>query len=131
MLWALPLLPRAPGWYKKMNSALAVDIVLVNALLSAASQLMLKVSAGKTYPSRLREYLNPWVLGSYALLFGVTLLNMVALQYLSFLFVNVAVSTSYVFVVLFSRLLLKERITRSKWLGMCLVFAGILVFYAL
>ena len=40
------------------NSTIAVGIYLVSILISVISQILLKVSANKTYSSPIREYLN-------------------------------------------------------------------------
>ena len=50
--------------------------VVATALASAISQILLNVSARKTYPSRLREYLNPYVISSYGILAGSVRIGM-------------------------------------------------------
>lgn len=42
-------------------------ILVGSTLISSLSQVMLKKSAQKTYPSKIREYLNPLVIIAYGL----------------------------------------------------------------
>ena len=42
--------------------------ILFGTFISAISQVMLKKAAMKTYPSKIREYLNPLVISAYLIL---------------------------------------------------------------
>lgn len=111
-----------------MNSSIAVVLIIVSGLLAAVSQLMLKKSAMQQYPNLWREYLNKRVIGSYALLFATTLINMYAMMYVPYKIVPIVGTVSYVFVVLFSKIFLKEKIDLKKWIGAGVIIGGIVVF---
>lgn len=105
-----------------------VGIMMCSVLVASLSQVLLKISANKTYASRLREYLNKYVITGYALLFLSTILTMLALRGMPLSWVNVFESSGYFFVFLLSYFILKERASRRKLIGFAVIFAGILVF---
>ena len=100
-----------------------ICILIVSVFVASLSQILLKISANKTYRDRLHEYLNPYVITGYGLLFLSTLLTMVALKK-----VPLSLSSSYIFVSLMGYLVLKERFTKRKLLGLLVILVGILVF---
>lgn len=106
-------------------------IFLVGAVIVAAfSQVLLKKSAGKVYPSILREYLNVYVISGYALMILSTLLTIVAYKKVDFKNGPVVESLGFIFVMILSWLFFQEKITRRKLLGNAMILIGILVFYS-
>ena len=87
-------------------------IMLGGTFFSAISQILLKQSANIKYSNPLREYLNWRVILAYFLFFGILLLN----------------TWCYVFVLLLSKVILKEKITRGKFIGNLIIIAGIIVY---
>ena len=64
-----------------MNSLqISICILILSVFIASVSQILLKISANKTYSSRIREYLNVYVIFGYGLLFLSTLLTMIALK---------------------------------------------------
>ena len=110
-------------------SKLSVHILLFlgSVLIASVSQILLKLSAGKTYPNRLREYLNPFVMLAYLLFFGCTLVSVFALRVVPLSLAPVLEASGYVFVAILSRAVLGERITKKKALGLSVILAGILI----
>ena len=78
-----------------------VILWLCSVLLSAFSQVLLKIAANRKYPNRVREYLNPLVAGAYALFLLCTLMTMFALRVVPYSWSPMIESTSYIFVPLF------------------------------
>lgn len=109
-----------------MNTA--VILLCISALLASISQILLKKSAGITYQKRICEYLNPWVLGGYFLLFCTTVLNLLAFKRIEYKYGAVMETLAFVFVMIFSRIIFQEKITGKKMLGSMLILAGIMVF---
>lgn len=103
-------------------------IMIISALISSVSQVMLKKSAQKTYESRLKEYLNPFVIVAYALFFGCTLISMYALKVVPLSMAPILEATGYIFVSILSFIFLKERMTKRQLLGMGLIILGIIVY---
>ncbi|MBR0373982.1 MAG: EamA family transporter [Mogibacterium sp.] len=106
----------------------AVMVYLVSILISVFSQILLKISANKTYPSHLREYLNPHVIIAYGMFFISTILTMLALKYVPLSSGPVLESLSYVLVPVLSYFILKESLNRRKILGMAVILAGVFLF---
>ncbi len=96
--------------------------------ISSISQVMLKKSANKTYDSKIKEYLNPYVIISYTMFFSATLCTVLALRYIPLSFGTIFESLGYVFVSILSVIVLKERAGKRKILGMSLIILGILIY---
>lgn len=103
-------------------------IMVLSALISAVSQIMLKKSAKKQYPSKLREYLNPLVIIAYGLFVGTTLISIYALKVVPLSMSPILEASGYIFVAVLSYIFLKEKMTRKQLVGMFLILAGIVVY---
>lgn len=107
---------------------LYVGIYLCSVFVASLSQILLKTAANKDYPNKIKEYLNRYVLAGYALLFVSTILTMLALKKVPLSWSNVIESTGYFFVFILGYLILHERFSRQKIIGILIIFAGIAVF---
>ncbi|MBQ8172203.1 MAG: EamA family transporter [Oscillospiraceae bacterium] len=103
-------------------------IMLVSILISAVSQIMLKKSAQKTYPSKLKEYLNPIVITAYILFFGCSFITMYALKVVPLSMYSIIESCGYIFVAVLSFFFLKEKLTKRQLAGMALIIIGIAIY---
>lgn len=110
-----------------MNNPYYIGVV-VTAFASAVSQILLNVSAEKKYENRVKEYLNPWVVLSYMILAVVLVTNIYLLGFMNLKEENAIASLTYVFVLILSRIVLKEKITLKKIWGNVLIIIGILIF---
>ena len=107
---------------------ISVIILLVSVFISAVSQIMLKVSANKTYESRIKEYMNPLVIIAYVFFLGSTVLTMIALKHVPLSLQPILESSSYIFVSVMGYFLLKERFGKRKLIGLALILLGIFVY---
>ena len=105
-------------------------IMVSGSLIASVSQIMLKKSAQKQYPSKLKEYLNPLVIIAYILFFGTTFISMYALKVVPLSMGPILEASGYIFVAVFSYIFLKERMAKKQLFGMALIIIGI-VFYSL
>lgn len=103
-------------------------IMLGGTFFSALSQILLKQSANKDYPTPLKEYLNWRVITAYGLFFGILLLNTWCYTQVDMRYGPVIDTAAYVFVLILSRVILKERITRGKIIGNLIIILGIIVY---
>ena len=111
-----------------MNSWIGYFLYVISGILVAISQLLLKLSANRTYGTFIKQYLNIRVLSGYGLLFFSMVINMFAMQYMDYKFAPILSTVSYIFVFLFSVFLLKERITKKQCIGTIMIFVGIFLF---
>lgn len=102
--------------------------VLITAFFSAVSQILLNVSAAKEYRARIYEYVNPWVITAYVILALVLFANVYILRFLPLKTVHVIAASTYIFVMILSRIFFKEPFTFKKVLGNILIFVGIIIF---
>jgi len=103
-------------------------ILLVSVAVSSVSQLLLKISAKKTYPSKIKEYLNPYVICGYGLFFGCTLISMYALKVVPLSMAPILESAGYIFVAALSYFFLKEKLSKRQFIGIFLILVGIVVY---
>jgi multidrug transporter EmrE-like cation transporter len=127
-------------------------LLIASAAISSVSQLLLKISAdrnsaggagdssGGTNDSpdgaaktslvqRFRaQYLNPLVIGGYALLLVAMVIPLYALKFIDMKFAAIFESLGYVFIMVLSAFVLRERITRRLVVGIILIVAGVIVF---
>lgn len=98
-------------------------------VVSASSQMLLKQGASKKYDSVVREYLNPWVISGYALMILSTLCIIYAYRGVAYKNGAIIESLGYILIMLLSRLLFQEKITKKKLAGNLIILTGVLVFY--
>ena len=113
-----------------MNKELRIysGIMLIGVFISSVSQILLKISAGKNYTSKIREYLNPHVIIGYGMFFGCTLISMLALKVVPLSMQPVLEATGYIFVAVLSYFVLKEKLNKRQTVGMALILIGIAVY---
>ena len=104
-----------------------VIIYLITPLLSAFSQLLLKRAADDPRHTGIRFYLNWQVILAYGLFFGCMLLNVIALRTLDLSVAGVLEASGYLYVMLLSWLILKEKLTPRKLIGNALIVVGIVL----
>ena len=104
-------------------------IALSSVTIASFSQVLLKMGAGKSYPSKIREYLNFYVITGYGMLFISMVLTIVAYSHLSYLSVPVVEAVGYVLVPVLSYFIFKEKLSKRKILGIIFILAGIVVYY--
>ncbi|MCD7946247.1 MAG: EamA family transporter [Clostridiales bacterium] len=110
------------------ESYLYVGLYLLSILISVVSQLLLKISANKTYSSPIREYLNPYVIVAYGFFFLATILTMLALKYVPLSSAPVLESLSYILISILGYFVLKEKFNRKKLVGMAVILVGVFLF---
>lgn len=111
-----------------MSNPLFYVLMLASATITAFSQIILKKSANKKHKGIIFEYINPYVLFSYVCYFGVLVLNVFIYTKIDYRFGVVINSMASVLVMVFSKLMLKETITRRRIWGNVLIILGIVIF---
>lgn len=104
-------------------------LALISVVIASFSQVLLKMGAGKTYHSKIREYLNFYVITGYGMLFVSMILTIVAYKHLSYLSVPVVEAVGYVLVPVLSYFVFREKFTKRKIMGILFILTGILIYY--
>ena len=99
-------------------------LLVASVIVASLSQILLKKSASKAYTSVIREYLNAYVIIGYGMMVLSTLLTVGGYAG------AVIESLGFVLVMILSRLVFGEKITKKKILGNVLILLGIFVFYS-
>jgi len=103
-------------------------LYLFSVLVASLSQVILKKSAMIHYQTRLKEYLNPYVIGAYFFFFGSSLLTTFSYGGVPLTMGPVLESTGYIYVGVLGMLILKERLSRRKIIGNLLIVGGIMIY---
>lgn len=106
-----------------------IILLILAVLVSSISQITLKKSASKTYTSIFKEYFNIYVITGYGLMVISTILVILGLKGVPYKNEPIIESLGYIFVMILSNIILKEKITRKKLIGNLLIFLGIIVYY--
>jgi len=113
-----------------MSRTLLFSIIFVaGVFLDSVTQLMLKKSALKTYPNRIREYLNPLVLTAYFLSTANTFVVTRTYSELPLSMGPILEASGYLFVTFWGVTVFKEKLGKKKIIALLLIIAGILVYY--
>ncbi len=99
-----------------------------SSFLAAFSQVLLKKSTNKSYKRPIYEYLNIYVFLGYAILLSTMIINIYAYTGIDYKLGPILTSTSYIFVLLLSKWMLKEKITIRKIIGISSIVLGIILF---
>ena len=112
-----------------MNEKILFSLIFIfGVFISSVSQIILKKSAQKEYPSRIKEYLNARVIFAYIIFFGATLCSIWAYKVIPLSLGPILESAGYFFVAVLSWLFLKEKITKQKMLGLSIIIIGIIIY---
>ena len=103
-------------------------LMFAGTFFSAVGQILLKQSAGKKYKSAIFEYLNWRVITAYGISFSVLLLNTYAYTKVDMRYGAVIDTFSFVFVMVLSYLLLKERFNKGQLIGNLIIITGVMVY---
>ena len=102
-------------------------VFLMASLISAFSQILLKIAATKQYRSWIYEYLNPKVIVAYGIFFLATLITVYCYKVIPLSLGAMLEASGYVFVTVLGYFILKEKVSRQKILGMALVILGVVI----
>lgn len=102
-----------------------IVLLFVSVIISACSQILLKKSSQKKYKSFLHEYVNPYVICGYGIFFLAVFLDMAGLRKVPVSYIPVIESSSYVFIIIFSRIFLGERMNTRKAVAISIILTGI------
>ena len=111
-----------------MSNWMYFVLYLVSTLVASLSQVILKKSALIHYDSRLKEYLNPYVIGAYGFFFISAFMTTMAYKVVPLTIGPVLESTGYIYIGVLSLLILKEKLSRRKILGNILIITGIFLY---
>ncbi len=108
-----------------MASSYAYAIAAV--ILSSASQVILKKRANNAPKSFWKKFLNAPVIFSYCLLFLSMMLNSLALREMDMAVLPCITATSFLWIMILSKIFLGEKPTRRKVLGVAMILVGVIV----
>ncbi|HHZ05653.1 MAG TPA: EamA family transporter [Clostridiales bacterium] len=82
----------------------------------------------KKHKTIIIEYLNPKTIIAYFILFSATFLTIYSYKFVPLSTGPILGTTEYIFVAILSSLVLKEKITKQKFLGLSIIIIGIIIF---
>lgn len=112
-----------------MNEVFLYSLLLVlSVIISSFSQIMLKASALKKHRNVVFEYINFTVITAYFIYFVAIFLDILALKKVPVSYIPVIESSSYIFILILSRIFFKEEIPPKKFLAVCIIITGITIY---
>ena len=107
-----------------MNNIGYVLLFLISVFVSSCSQIALKKSANQKHENKIREIMNPLVLGAYACFFGASLLTVLAYRGVDLSWGPVLETTSYIYIMILSAVFLNEKVSKKKVFGNIMIISG-------
>ena len=105
-------------------------LVISSVFLAACAQMLLKQGARQQYAKWWRQYVNGWVIGGYAIMFGTMVMNIFAMSKgVQIKELSIIESISYLFVPALSFFVFKEKLTWRKILAIAIIIIGVIVFF--
>lgn len=101
---------------------------ILSVVIAVASQILLKFSANIQYESKVKEYLNIFVVLGYTLFIVSSLLSIASLKGISISLSAIIETLSYILIPITSYFVLRERINRTQLFGMLIIIMGIVIF---
>ena len=108
--------------------SISIIVYVAAVFVASCSQILLKVSAGKKYSNRIKEYLNVYVIGAYSLFVLTTFATIWALRIIPISVGSALETLGYIFVAILSSVFLKEKISKNALLGYVLIVVGVTLF---
>lgn len=105
-------------------------LVIFSVFAAACAQMLLKQGARRNYVCFWRQYINPWVIGGYAIMFGSMTLNIFCMSRgVQVKEVSTIESLSYLFVPVLAFMLFKEKLTMRKICAIAIIIGGVIIFF--
>ena len=103
-------------------------IYLIGVIISSFSQVLLKKSANTKKDNIIKEYLNTKTIVAYSIFFIATLCSVIAYKNLPLSSGPIIGALEYIFVIILSYIILKEKINKRTIIGISLIILGIVVY---
>jgi small multidrug resistance pump len=104
--------------------------LIISILIASFSQILLKSSTLSQHKSLMYEYLNPKVVMGYSMMFISTILVIFAYKKIPYRSGPILESTEYIYVMLLSKWILHEKLTRYKVVGNLLILLGVFIYFS-
>lgn len=101
---------------------------VLGVIIASFSQVLLKKGAMRPHISFIRDYLNVPVIVGYAMMFLSVLAAMFAYRGLPMMTVPIIEALGFVLVPVLSFFFFKEKFTRSKFVGIVIIIAGVIIY---
>lgn len=105
-----------------------IVIFLISVTNASVSQILLKKSANIERNSKIKEYLNKYVITSYLMLGVSTILTSYAYKEVNLGLGAILEAFGYIIVAVLSKIILKETLDRRKIIGIAIILTGIIIF---
>ena len=114
--------------YGILSPQICYAAAIAGAFITALSQILLKTQANTTGKKGfLQKFLNIRVIVSYGLRFLTLAITPVALRYVPLSVMPCITATSFIWVFVLGVLILKEKVSARKVLGVAIIIAGVVI----
>ncbi len=109
------------------SQQISVLLFILSVLIASISQILLKISANRLYPSRYHEYFNPFVLTAYLIFFISSFMTIQAYRQIPLSWGPPLESLNYLFIFVLSYFILGEKANKRQLFGFACIFFGIII----
>lgn len=103
-------------------------VLVLGALVSSVSQVLLKKAALRHYDSFIREYLNPLVIFAYFLFFVSTFASLYAYKGIPLSMGPILEGSAYIYITVFGVTIFHEKLNTKRVIALLLILSGITVY---
>ena len=103
-------------------------VAMMSVVFSSLAQILLKKSSGESKKHWIFDYLNVKVFVAYGIIFICMFMMIYAFTGMYYRYGVIIESLSYLLIMIFSGFFLKEKITRKRIIGNCIIVLGVLIF---
>lgn len=105
-------------------------LVILNVLVAASAQMLLKKGSSVEWGTFIRQYLNGWVIGGNGIMVLVMVVNIYAVsEGVQIKEVSIIEALSYLFVPMLSFFFFGERLSWKKIVAIGFIMVGIILFF--
>ena len=109
------------------TESFAIGLVVIGTIIGSFGGFYLKKGSGKV-SFNIWRWLTNWNLYYGAVFYVIaSFFSIIALKFGDLSVLYPFASLTYIWIILFSKFLLKERITKWKWMGIFLILVGVLI----
>jgi len=110
-----------------MGNIFYIILLFILVFISSFSQILFKQNALKQHASLTREYINIQVIGAYFIYAVTVIISIWLLKYIELSTFTVIETTSYVYILILSRIFFNETISVRKTVATALIISGVII----
>lgn len=101
-------------------------LAFLSSIFTGVSQVLLKLGAKQG--KGIKIFINIYTIIGYFIFFLITLVNLYVYKFLEMKYAVIFMPLGFLFVIIFSLIILKEKISKNKIIGILFIIIGVIIF---